>query len=598
MIIWFLKTVLFLKENKINLKEKCIQKIGIAVLLLLYLVFCLRREGILSFSGEINSIYIVGVIIIMFFCISASLLKRNKENTFCMMGAMVFALFTVIGNLSIYDIYGILGSFLSYVSWTILFYYFLDSCYWFLSNYKYFVEKEINDWWIWGIISFLLFIMVFTIVLLVFYPGVMAYDSLMQMHQVTGGTPYSNHHPWLHTMLIKGIYEFGLWLFDNTNKAFALYGLFSICLISSAFAIVISYLRKKGLKKRYLILIIGTYVFSPINQMYSITMWKDIPFGAFVLYFIVLLCIMKDNLDNEKANGIYYLLFVPVAFGVCFFRTNGLYVFYGMIPFLIWVFWKEKEKVIIAIGTVVILGLIYKGPVFEYYDVTEPDLIEALSIPAQQISAVIAYNGNITDEQKLLISQIVDYERVPEKYLSSEVCSDNIKNLVREKNNQEYIKEHVGEFAKLYLELLRDNKRICVKAFVMETYGYWYHQVHFPFLWATYVEENGIGIARDSKFPDQVEIAFREYLSISKKLWDQYSSVGLIIYMFFISLFIALQKRSKHLIAYLPCLGIWGTLIIATPVHADIRYAYAIYISVPLLMCLTSIEQKNIVKER
>ena len=487
-----------------------------------------------------------------------------------------------------------MGYCLSFVCWSILFYYFLESCYWIFSRYRFYsLEVHRNDWWIWGVVSFLVFVAVYSFFLLVFYPGVLTYDSIMQMNQVTGGNKYSNHHPWLHTIIIKNIYEFGLNLFKSSNKAVALYGLFSIGILSSSFAVAISYLRKKGLQSFILILLIGTYLLSPINQMYSITMWKDIPFAAIIVLFTILLCIMCDNVKNKKSNTLCYVLFVPTAFFVCFFRSNGLYVFYGMIPFLLWAFWKQRIKMLIAISTVIILGSIYKGPIFNYYNISEPDLIESLSIPAQQIAAVVAYDGNITEEQKALLSSVVDYDQIAEIYLSSPGRSDNLKTLVRKTNNQIYIKDHVNEFFSLYLELFKANKRIYIKAFIDETNGYWYHQVNSPYLWMTYIEDNGIGIERDNKFSDQVEVIVRKYLAISKALWDEFYSVGMVIYIFFVSLFIVLQKKSKYLIAYLPCLGVWGTVLLATPVNTDMRYVYAIYIAAPFLVGLSLLKYKQ-----
>ena len=70
----------------------------------------------------------------------------------------------------------------------------------------------------------------------------------------------------------------------------------------------------------------------------------------------------------------------------------------------------------------------------------QPDTIEALSIPAQHIARVITDGGELTQEQEELLSKVVDLERVPKEYDST--ISDPIKTLVREKGNQDYIKEH------------------------------------------------------------------------------------------------------------------------------------------------------------
>ena len=68
----------------------------------------------------------------------------------------------------------------------------------------------------------------------------MSYDSYVQMCQVTGGIPYNNHHPWLHTIMIKGIYQLGLFLFHSTNEAYALYGVFSIVILSFALSCAVA----------------------------------------------------------------------------------------------------------------------------------------------------------------------------------------------------------------------------------------------------------------------------------------------------------------------------------------------------------------------
>lgn len=291
-----------------------------------------------------------------------------------------------------------------------------------------------------------------TIFLLAFFPGVMEYDSYVQMCQVYG-EPYSNHHPWPHTMLIKLIYQFGQSVLGSNNRAFAPYSLFSICMLSFAFAGVIAFLRYKGVKGRYLVILGAIYLLSPINQMYSITMWKDIPFAVSVILFMLLLCLLKDEETKSSFKRVCWILLIPVSFCVCFFRSNGLYVFLGMIPFLIWALWKQKKAVIAVIGVVLLLGAVYKGPVFDYFEVEEPDMIESLSIPAQQIAAVVANEGTISEEQRELLSRVIDLEKVPEAYFSSPGCSDAIKELVRETDNQQYIVDHAAEFFKTWVQL-------------------------------------------------------------------------------------------------------------------------------------------------
>ena len=568
-------------------KKETNRKDRIAALPMAALIgLALKMEGFLSLQ-DLNDI--PGNLILFAFLYAEIIgifsVMRKREWWF-VGGAVLFGLFSSVGHFSIFENYGWAGLLLSFLCWFILFYIVIEKCDQIAGMSGVFSERKINKPWAYGVFFFFLTLFVDLFFLLTFFPGVMEYDSYQQMCQVLGD-PYSNHHPWLHTMMIKGIYKAGLFLLHSTNRAFALYSLFSICMLAFTYACVVTWFCAKGMKKQYVILLGLLYLLSPINQMYSIIMWKDIPFGVSVVLFTILICRMRENLMEGRSNRRCWIIFVPLGFCVCFFRSNGLYVFLGMIPFLIWGFWKQKKAVVLSIALVLGMGILYKGPIFHSFNVKEPDTIESLSIPAQQMAAVIAYEGTITEGQSDILSKVIDLQKVPEAYLGSVTCSDAIKDLVREKNHQEYIQTHAGEFLKVYLDLFWQNKAIYVKAFVDETKGYWYHKTHFPFIWATYIQENGMGIDRDSKVPSYVEQSVREYLERYKAHFDQYLSTGLYVYLFFLSLIVALKRKSKYLLAYLPALGIWGTLLIATPVFADLRYAYAIYLSVPLLICIT-----------
>lgn len=415
----------------------------------------------------------------------------------------------------------------------------------------------------------------------------MEFDSFIQMKQIWDKL-YNNHHPWLHTMLIKAVYELGLSLFNSTNKAFALYSLFSIGMLSFTFACVIFYLSRKGLKSQYLLLVLLLYAGSPINQIYSITMWKDIPFGVCVVLFTILLCTLYDFQAKNKSCVSLWILFVPLSFCVCFFRSNGIFVIWGILPFLLWKFRSKKKNVLISYFFLLLFCILYKGPIFHHYGVTEPDPIESLSIPAQQIAAVISYDGEITEEQTRLLEKIIDLKKVPDAYLGSPTCADAVKDLVRETDRQQYLMEHGVEYLKLWCSLFWKNKHIYVNAFIDETCGYWYHKVIFPFIWSTYINENGYGIVREPKIlSDSAIDKTGQYLTAYKAHFDKYLSVGLYIYICLGSFFLMLSRKNPYWFCCIPCIGIWGTLLIATPVYADFRYGYAIYLAVPLLVCLS-----------
>ena len=120
---------------------------------------------------------------------------------------------------------------------------------------------------------------------------------------------------------------------------------------------------------------------------------------------------------------------------------------------------------------VIVLSVFLKYPVLKSLNVKQPDTIESLSIPAQQIARVITDEEDITIEQKELLSELIDIDEIPTYYVS--YFSDPIKNLVREKGNQEYLKEHSNEYLNLYIQLGLKYPQKYIEAWVDQTRGYW-----------------------------------------------------------------------------------------------------------------------------
>lgn len=55
----------------------------------------------------------------------------------------------------------------------------------------------------------------------------------------------------------------------------------------------------------------------------------------------------------------------------------------------------------------------------------------------------------------------------------------------------------------------------------------------------------------------------------------------------------AKKKEKKYLVAFVPILGIWITMMIASPVFAEFRYIYSSYTCLPLLLALPFTTKKK-----
>ena len=128
------------------------------------------------------------------------------------------------------------------------------------------------------------------------YPGVVTEDSMWQIEQTLTGE-YSNHHPFYHTMIIKGLMGIGMALFHNLNAAVAFYSTVQILFMAMCFAFAVLTVYRAGAPKNACILLTAFFALMPYHIMYSMSMWKDVIFGGMVLLFTLFLyrCLTSDE---------------------------------------------------------------------------------------------------------------------------------------------------------------------------------------------------------------------------------------------------------------------------------------------------------------
>ena len=117
------------------------------------------------------------------------------------------------------------------------------------------------------------------------YPAIMTPDSINQLEQVLHMVPYSNHHPWAHTMVIKAFYSIGYSLTGSPNASLAFFTVFQMLFMAGCVAWLIAALQKLHINKILCCLIIAFYALLPYHGVFVVTIWKDVLFsGAFLLF--------------------------------------------------------------------------------------------------------------------------------------------------------------------------------------------------------------------------------------------------------------------------------------------------------------------------
>ena len=430
--------------------------------------------------------------------------------------------------------------------------------------------------------SMLIMLIMWLPIFIYMFPGIVSSDSNTQLKQAAGLVALSNHHPVMHTLIIKLFWDLGQWLFDGSDvMSVALYSVFQQLALSACFAYLIETLYESKVKKQVLIAVLAFYTIPAYHGVYSITMWKDVLFGGIIAVFTAVLWRLlnkKEKYTLSKSEGV--LLFIVSVF-LCLMRSNGIYAFIVFLPAAFIVFIRRSKMTVALLSAALICSCMIVGPVYNALGIIPVDTIESLSIPAQLIANVAKSPDNLNIDQRKLLDKVIDVERIDDEYYP--FISDNIKGLVREKKNQKYITEHKSEYLKLFCELGIAYPKLYLTAYVNQTYGYWYPDVQYwVILESRDVEPFDIPYFNIKN--DYAE-AIHNYINSYKSapflglLW----SIGFAVWVF---LFMAGAAKRRHkksvLLVYLPVFAIWLTLLIATPVYSEFRYIYSLFATMPL----------------
>ena len=431
---------------------------------------------------------------------------------------------------------------------------------------------------------------------LINFPGTMTVDSFNQLSQARGLTPLHDHHPWVHTLIIKLFYNIGYSLSNNVTVGIAAFILAQMLLVSLGLGFTAETLASLGSGRMGAVIVIAGFILFPYHAAFTIKMWKDILFALGVLIITILL--YKELVAGIRPGVADSLLFVLSSLAVCLFRHNGFYAY--ILCALIFAFraivnrrssdayvGKNARTAILTLVSILIC-LIINGPVKSGLNVQNGDFGHELAIPLQQIARVVQLNGDISDEELEELARVNSIEYIVNNYEPG--GADNmIQWLVA--GDSDYVKNNKGRFLKLYLSLGLKNPNAYIMAFIDQTKGY--YTTMMPEQTAYYgILPNGDNLDNYPIFGAGVRIKINEILSKLQDVLPVYAifySPGACLLI--LILMIGIEKvrgRRSMLLVFLPQLCLTLTVLIATPLVADLRYAYALMLSMPSLIVMVS----------
>ena len=162
------------------------------------------------------------------------------------------------------------------------------------------------------------------------YPGVLTRDSVTTVQEILQGS-YSSTMPFWHTMTVRVFLKTGMRLFGEINRAIAFFHTVQILFLSGCIAYAIVTLYRFSANRIFLVLCCGFFLLMPYHIVYSVTLWKDVPFSAAVLLFTTAFsCLLRKA--PSAHFGTHSLFWAASAFA-CGVQTVGTHFLSPPLPF-------------------------------------------------------------------------------------------------------------------------------------------------------------------------------------------------------------------------------------------------------------------------
>ena len=422
----------------------------------------------------------------------------------------------------------------------------------------------------WAIIIFITWIPYY----LSYYPGGIYADTFGSISFVITDK-LSNRHPLLYNTLISFFIHLGDLAGKNLTWSIGLFCAVQMLIIECEFIYFISWMLRYNISRSIRIANAIFLVFFPLIPLYAISIWKDTPFCMAIFFWMMFIVDLYFEIKNENIQYKSVIGYEIGCFLVAFTRNNGIYVIIINTLFLIILLIRKirteiKTRYVIGASIISIAVIMFvQGPIYNIVGVEQTNLVENFGIPLQQIGAVVVYEGNITEEQKNQINNFISYESIKEHY--TPCLADNLK--WNENFNEQYFSEHIDEFLKLWFQLLKQNPTIFIKSYLMATLGFWDIDVATGdayvqnFIWPSGLDT----IDEKDYFNEWFGFSFKHFVNPR-----HFISNAWFFWIFLVSAwFVAKHYGIKSTFLFTPQLGIWLTLMVATPIAVSLRYIAA-----------------------
>ena len=315
------------------------------------------------------------------------------------------------------------------------------------------------------IFVFVLLLLAWTPYLLSFYPGSIQGDSFSSIRQIIEvGHPNNNHHPVAYTLFLGIFLKIGE-LFSDYNIGICCYSVVQSVLMALVICRAVSFLQENGAHRIYMAATIVFYALEPLFAAYAISLWKDPLYSALLFLLSIQLYTTLRRGSVDRRGFIRMLL---TALGAAFFRNNGIYVVIVSAAALGIALKNQRKIVVSAFAGIIAFYFIITSVGYKAWGIKQ-EFVESVGIPIQQMGAVIYYDGNMSEADEEYAYRLMLQWWWKENYAPCIV--DSIKwNYFFD---EDFLEQTKTEFIKTWVSMGIKNPVTYMRAYLMETHGFW-----------------------------------------------------------------------------------------------------------------------------
>ncbi len=416
-----------------------------------------------------------------------------------------------------------------------------------------------------------------------FYPGNLTQDSEDMILQALGMRPLNDHHSVLVTLALRAVMTPIVHLTGSAGAGVSAFLCLQMLSVAFIFALNFEWIRGYVRPVFLRVLFFLWFAAYPINPMYSITLWKDVPFS--LCFLCLMLCVNALAQDAAAYFGsrrklfrlFLALLLLPIL------RHNGIAVTLAVSVYIAAAFKPFRRKASVICGSALLLAVLWNQILLPalHVDPVSPGL--GLSVFHQQIARTIAgHTDELSEEETASLTACYDIDDIWTRY--NPIISDSVKkhfvDEVYEKDPAAFLKG----WARLGLRYPLDY----IEAFLHNNYGYWFPdpKERLPYAHDIYVIESVEGLRPSPvlEFP-LISRIYRLYADQIEKASpvSLLFSPGICCWLWFLCGIWSLYRKNRKLILFIPGLTLWLTVLIS-PVFNEIRYVYGLFIALPLVL--------------